>query len=186
MDKAASMAADERPMVNRLRRYDSRAWREVFLLYRDRIYGLCHRMLRNRLDPEDAAQEVFERAVRSIGGFRGDSSLSTWLYRIATNTCLTRLETAKRSADTLELSPDLESGELAPDRLAASGQLQVALSRALGQLDPLFRAAIHLRDLDGRSYEEIAEIMEIPIATVKTRIHRGRTKLQQLLVDFRP
>lgn len=184
MNKAGSIRTDDRLMAERLRRGDNLAWNEFFRRYRDRIYGLCFRMLRNLVDAEDAAQDVFIRSVRAIGTFRGDSSLNTWLYRIAVNICLTRLETAKRNGNSVELDPELESNDPAPDRLAASSQLQIALRRAFDQLDPLFRLPVHLRDVEECSYEEIVQILSIPLETVKTRIHRGRKLLQQLLAEY--
>jgi len=223
MNEAQLVRADEKPLIERLRRSDSRAWRDVFSLYRDRIFRLCFRMLRNPTESEDAASEVFERAVRSIGGFRGDSSLNTWLFRIATNVCLTRIEQRRRERGEIrtERAPDEEqnppageigtdeekvglaeefgsrqgksrkqgeisSEDMPADEVAYENQLQRALARALDELDPTFRCALHLREVEQRSYEEIADLMGIPIETVKTRIHRGRRKLQQYLADFHP
>src|ERR1043165_1430014 len=110
MNEAQLVRADEKPLIERLRRSDSRAWRGVLFLYRDRIFRLWFRLFRNPNGSEGAAAEVFERAVRSISGFRGDSSLNTWLFRIATNVCLTRIEQRRRERGEIrtESAPDEE------------------------------------------------------------------------------
>ena len=192
------MRTDDRALLAHLRqRHDPERWRDAWeALVRQhgsRVYGLALRMLRHREDAEDATQEVWERTLTGLDRFRGDSSLATWLYSITMNVCLTRLERGTRSKVvpmTDPLGDDLVSG--APDeppdaeRHAFSAEARIAIERALGELDHGFRAVIILRDREDLRYEEIAQILDIPINTVKTRIHRARAALQEKLGAFRP
>ena len=138
-------------------------------------------MLRNREEAEDASQEVFLRAVRAIGTFRGEASLNTWLHQIARNACVTRLAATKKSLeDAADRSwiADLASDEPGADRSSASVELREALELAIGELEPAFREVILLREIENQSYEDIAQITETSVATVKTRIYRAREKLK--------
>ena len=168
------------------------AWETLVREYGDRMYGLALRMLRHPQDAEDATQEVWERTLRGLSRFRGDSSLATWLYGITMNVCLTRIDKGTRSkavtTDDPLGHPQIESPDGSPDaeRRALSAEARVAIERALGELDPGFRAVILLRDREDLRYEEIAEILGIPLNTVKTRIHRARLALQEKLEAFRP
>jgi RNA polymerase sigma-70 factor, ECF subfamily len=183
-----SRDSSERTLLLQLARGDEAAWGQVFGAYRDRIYGFCLRMMRNREEAEDASQEVFLRAVRAIGTFRGEASLNTWLHQIARNACVTRLAASRKSLeDTADRSwiADLASDEPGADRSSASAELREALEFAIGELEPAFREVILLREIESQSYEDIARITETSVATVKTRIHRAREKLKLRLSDFR-
>lgn len=183
-----SRDSSERTLLDQLARGDQAAWGQVFGAYRDRIYGFCLRMMRNREEAEDASQEAFLRAVRAIGTFRGDASLSTWLHQIARNACVTRLTAAKKNIeDAAELSwiADLASDEPGADRSSASAEMREAIEIAIGELEPPFREVILLREIDNQSYEDIARITESSVATVKTRLFRAREKLKMRLAEFR-
>lgn len=183
-----SVESSEQSLLERLARGDELAWRHVFNAHRDRIYGFCLRMMRNREEAEDISQEVFLRAVRAIGKFRGDASLKTWLHEIARNLCLTRLAAAKKgteyAADDSWIA-NLASENPGADRTSASVELREALEVAIGELEPVFREAILLREIEDQSYEEIASVTGASVDTVKTRIHRARAKLKQRLAEFR-
>jgi RNA polymerase sigma-70 factor, ECF subfamily len=145
-------------------------------------------MMRNREEAEDISQEVFLRAVRAVGAFRGEASVSTWLHQIARNLCVTRLAAAKKSIeDAADRSwiAALASDQPGADRTSASAELREALELAIGELEPMFREVILLREFENQSYEEIARITETSVATVKTRIHRAREKLKHRLAGFR-
>lgn len=179
-------AVEEWPL-ERLRLRDEKAWAQLFEAYRDKVYSLCLRMLHNAEEAEDVSQDVFLRAVKSIASFRGESSLKTWLYQIAHNACLTHIATARKGAQHIsdrdamtEIAGDAPSAE----QLSASGELRVAVERAMQGLDAVFREAIILREVWDQSYEEIARVTGVSVNTVKTRIHRARVKLQQQLVEF--
>src|SRR5579863_2375324 len=177
---------DDAAFIERLRRDDQRAWRMFFSQHCDRIYRFCYSMLRNREDAEDASQEVLKRVVNGLGAFRGDASVSTWVHQIARNVCLNHIDSAKRSGKRVDPPEDLEADEIPPDRSAASHQQRVAIARAMAALDPVFRIAIYLPELEGLSYAEIAVIEKIPVETVKTRIYRARVELQRSLAEHRP
>jgi len=178
----------EQALLGRLARGDEAAWEQVFSAHRDRIYGFSLRMMRNREEAEDVSQEVFLRAVRAIGAFRGEASLNTWLHQIARNLCVTRLATASKSieepADRSWIAA-LASDQPGADRTSASAELREALELAIGELEPAFREVILLREFENQSYDEIARITETSVATVKTRIFRAREKLKQRLAEFR-
>lgn len=182
-----SRDSSERTLLSQLARGDQAAWGQVFGAYRDRIYGFCLRMMRNREEAEDASQEAFLRAVRAIGTFRGDASLSTWLHQIARNTCMTRLAAAQNFEDVADRSwiADLASDEPGADRSSASAELREAFEIAIGELEPPFREVILLREIDNQSYEDIARITDSSVATVKTRLFRAREKLKIRLAEFR-
>ena len=179
---------NELRFLERLQRRDKQAWGQLFETHRDQVFGQCLRMLRNRQDAEDISQEVFLRAVRSIGAFRGDASLRTWLHQITHNACLTHLASVgKRLQDSLDPSvmTEFASESPSPEEASASAGMRAILENALGELDPVFREAILLREVEGLSYEEIAQVTGVSVNTVKTRIYRARMKLQQRLVGFR-
>jgi RNA polymerase sigma-70 factor (ECF subfamily) len=145
-------------------------------------------MLHNREEAEDISQEVFERAVKSIASFRGEASLKTWLYQIAHNACLTHIAAAmKRGQSTSDerWMTVLASAAPSAEQSSASGEIRAALESAVGDLEPVFREAILLREVEGQSYGEIAQVTGVSVNTVKTRIHRAREQLRQRLVEFR-
>jgi RNA polymerase sigma-70 factor (ECF subfamily) len=166
------------------------AFESIVLNYQDRIYNLCLYMLGNRHDAEDAAQDTFLKAYRSLNDFKPNASLYTWLYRIAVNTCIDHkrkpfFESIFRRSDTgedmvIEHPSDLPS----PEKEYESKQIQVAIQKALRKLSPKLRAVIVLKEMDGLSYEEIADTLDVSIGTVKSRISRARDELRILLKDF--
>jgi RNA polymerase sigma-70 factor (ECF subfamily) len=185
----------DRQLIDRLRRRTDPqdwldAWETLVGEHGGRVYGLALRTLRHRQDAEDATQAVWERALSGVERFRGESQLSTWLFRITMNVCLTRLETERRRPaawlgsddDVLDWvvddSPD-------PERRTLGGEARLAVERAIGQLEPPFRVTILLREVEGLSYDEIAEVLDVPINTVKTRLYRARLELQSKLAAFR-
>ena len=192
------MRTNERALLARLQQRDDPqdwldAWETLVHECGNRVYGLSLRMLRHPQDAEDATQEVWERALAGLSRFRGDSSLATWLYSIAMNVCLTRIDRAARSRvvttdDPLGDDLLIDPADDGPDaeRCALSAEARVAIERALGELDPALRAVILLRDREDLRYEEIAQILDIAINTVKTRSHRARLALQEKLEAFRP
>jgi RNA polymerase sigma-70 factor, ECF subfamily len=192
------MRTNERVLLARLQQRDDPqdwldAWETLVHECGNRVYGLSLRMLRHPQDAEDATQEVWERALAGLSRFRGESSLATWLYSIAMNVCLTRIDRAARSRvvttdDPLGDDRLIDPADDGPDaeRCALSAEARVAIERALGELDPALRAVILLRDREDLRYEEIAQVLDIPINTVKTRIHRARLALQEKLEAFRP
>ncbi|MBN2196620.1 MAG: sigma-70 family RNA polymerase sigma factor [Polyangiaceae bacterium] len=178
--------------VERLRARDERAFNELVQAYEGRVFRLVFRMVGRRSEAEDMAQEVFVQVFKAIGQFRGESKLSTWIYRIATNLCKNRVKylTRRHEGSQTELEPMAERapledakgvtfGDVArPDQLVEGFQLESIVHRCIAELEPDFREALILRDVEDLSYEEIAEITGLPDGTVKSRIHRARAMLK--------
>lgn len=142
-----------------------------------RIYNLSLRMLGRPEDARDATQETFLAAFKKLPSFRGESALSTWLHRVAVNSCYDILRRRKRRAE--ESLP--EDPGPAPGDVAESSSEAVDVQRALAQVPEEFRTVLVLHDVQDLPYEQIAEILGIPVGTVKSRLHRGRVGLARLL-----
>jgi len=147
-------------------------------------------MLGNAQDAEDAAQDTFIKAYRNLRNFRPDSSLYTWLYRIAVNTCLDYKKRPffasiyRGACGDDEVMNELPSDDPSPERLYESKQTCHVLRMSLKQLSEKFRTVLILKEIEGLSYEEIAEVLDISIGTVKSRISRAREELKQQLKKF--
>ncbi|HZF79888.1 MAG TPA: RNA polymerase sigma factor RpoE [Rubrivivax sp.] len=185
-------------LVDRAKRGDVRAFEMLVVKYQRRIERLIGRMVRDVDLVQDIAQESFIRAYRALPQFRGDSAFYTWLYRIAVNTAKKSLMDIKRDPLVLESNRsagdegeetsraenELTDGET-PEALLASKEIAAAVNAAIQALSEDLRQAITLREIEGLSYEEIAEVMNCPIGTVRSRIFRAReaiaTRLRPLL-----
>lgn len=170
-------------MTKRSKNNDSSEFEEVLRKYQHRIYNLCRYMVGNPQDAQDAAQDAFLKAYKNLRDFKPESSLYTWLYRIAVNTCLdykrkTSLATLRNEC----LSEEEPSGEPSPERKYESKEISEAIQSALQKLPKKLRPAIVLREIDGFSYEEIAEILHTSVGTVKSRISRAREELRRILL----
>jgi RNA polymerase sigma-70 factor (ECF subfamily) len=173
---------DDRDLVKRLKDGDLTAFAELVRRYEDRIYNLCRYLVRDPGDAQDAAQEVFLKAFRRFKDFRPDASLYTWLYRIAVNTCIDYRRRSRREASREDvLSDDLPSAEPFPDQIYESKEIAEAIQAALPKLREKLRAPIVLREIEGLTYEEIADVLHISVGTVKSRISRARDGLRNLL-----
>ena len=173
----------ERTLVDAARAGDERAFEALVLKYQDRIYRLIQRLVSSADVVDDLAQEVFIRAYRSLGDFKGESSFYTWLYKIALNLCRNHYRTKGRrpAAEALDdnaVGASFESGEVSPEEAVFRREFWDALRGALDALPPEQREAVVLCDLEGMSYEEMAEMTGVPIGTVRSRIFRGRRALQ--------
>ncbi|HEX2154165.1 MAG TPA: RNA polymerase sigma factor SigM [Acidimicrobiia bacterium] len=171
---------DDRDLLARFRQGDRRAFDELMRRHEDRVFAVCLRIMRHREAALDAVQDTFLTAFRKADQFRGDAQFSTWLYRIAVNTCYDHLRRSKRRpAEPLPEEHDppdagardaLEAAELRPD-----------LNAALAAIGEDFRAAIVLADVQGLPLTEVADILGVAEGTVKSRLHRGRRQLAQIL-----
>lgn len=182
----------EEKLVERLKRRDEAAFNELIRLYQGRIYRLVFRMLGDRTEAEDLAQEVFITVFKSIDGFRGDSKLSTWLYRVATNHCKNRIKYLDRRArgkkrefdeiaehGTIDSATMNPSSQIArPDQMMEAYQKERILQVAIASLEEEHRTLIVLRDIEHLTYEQIQEITGLPEGTVKSRLHRARHALR--------
>ena len=179
----------ERQLVAAARRGDHRAFEALVLKYQDRIYRVVQRMVGGSDVVDDLAQEVFIRAYRAIGDFKGDSSLYTWLYKIALNLCRNHYRTRGRRPVHEEIGEDgsatvLEAGGGSPEDEVVRREFWEQLRRGLDELPEEQREAVVFCDLEGMSYEEMAQVMAVPIGTVRSRIFRGRRALQERLAAF--
>jgi len=158
------------------------------MTYQHRVFGVALRMLGNRAEAEDVAQEAFVRAHRALGEFRGDAKLSTWLYAITSRLCLNRLASGERrmARQGEDALLRLSDAGPSPDAALERRELETALGRAIAELPEDRRIVVVLRDLEGLSYEEIAQVLELELGTVRSRLHRARAELKEKLERFLP
>jgi RNA polymerase sigma-70 factor (ECF subfamily) len=174
-------------LIGRFQSGDPSAFGDIILKYQDKIYNLCRYMLGNADDAEDAAQDVFLKAYQALPKFQPNASLYTWLYRIASNTCIDYrrkpvLESLFGWSDEGEtLILDRASDDPSPEKLYQLKQIDRALQECLGKLSPKLRAIIVLKEVEELSYEEMAETLDISMGTVKSRIARARGELQECM-----
>jgi len=191
-------AATDQEVVAIARRRDEAACRELVRRYERPIFSLIFRMVRNRELAEDLAQETFIKALNALESYRPEYKFSSWLFKIANNAAIDHLR--KRELDTLSLegSPHadtpqlveataLQIGEKAETALEAVEHKELGgeIERAIARLRPEYRTCILLRHVEGRAYEEIAEILNLPLGTVKTYIHRARNELRIALAHLK-
>jgi RNA polymerase sigma-70 factor (ECF subfamily) len=169
---------------------DQEAFGEIVDIYKNSVYQLCYRMLGNRHEAEDIAQETFIRAYTNIHTFNQELKFSTWLFRIATNLCIDRMRKKKpdqyldaevAGTEGLNLYSQIPSDTPLPETELESLELQEAVHKEILKLPEKYRSAIILKYIEELSLNEISEILGLPIGTVKTRIHRGREALRQQL-----
>ena len=173
---------DDRDLVTRLKGGDHSAFEELLLKYQDRIYNLCRYMVHDAEEAHDAAQDAFIKAYGGLKGYRTDASLSTWLYRIIVNTCLDYSK--KLRPEPLEdeyAVENLPSTQPTPERLYQSKETGRLIEAALRKLPGKLRAVVVLKEIEGLSYEEIADALATSLGTVKSRISRARQELRRLL-----
>jgi len=172
--------SDDRELIALAARGDKRAFSQLMATHEDMVFAVSLRMLRDREAALDATQETFITLYRKADRFRGDSAVSTWLYRIAVNTCLDQLRKMKRRpSEPLEDSYDPVDPS-AMDQVG-SVELRPSVEEALSGLADDFRAAVVLSDIHGLGVNEIAEILGVPVGTVKSRVFRGRRLLAERL-----
>lgn len=178
----------DKQLVARVQQGDKRAFDLLVLKYQHKIFGLISRYIKDHHEVMDVAQEAFIKAYRAIGRFRGDSAFYTWLYRIAINTAKNHLVSrSRRPPDTDVDVMDAEYYESAsrlkdhasPDEEVHKQELEAAVFKAIEQLPEDLKAAVTLREFDGMSYEEIAEVMQCPVGTVRSRIFRARESIDK-------
>ena len=177
----------EKELVRAAQRGDDSAFEELVRTYEKRVYHLALRMCGNVDDAYEVAQEAFLSAWKGMRFFRGDSSFSTWLYRLTSNAAIDYLRRRQGGSDGVSLDDEdtfLEVADPAPSphQQAERLELRDALARGLGALSPEHRQVLLLRELQGLTYEEIAAALELDLGTVKSRIARAREKLRKYLV----
>jgi RNA polymerase sigma-70 factor (ECF subfamily) len=182
----------DQKLVVRVQKGDKTAFDLLVRKYQHKVAKLVSRYVRDRREVEDVTQEALIKAYRAIGGFRGESAFYTWLYRIAVNTAKNYLESQGRrppgSDMEIEGAELIESGaglrdQATPERQMLTNEIATTVHRVLEHLPPDLRTAITLREIEGMSYEEIAEVMDCPIGTVRSRIFRAREAID---LELRP
>ncbi|WP_312472291.1 RNA polymerase sigma factor SigW [Neobacillus sp.] len=184
------MEAIVKKRIKQVIKGDQDAYGEIVEIYKNSIYQLCFRMLGNRHEAEDMAQEAFIRAFVNIKSFNQNLKFSTWLFRIATNLCIDRMRKKKpdyyldaevAGTEGLNMYSQIPSDTPLPEKELESLELQEAVQKEILKLPEKYRSAIVLKYIEELSLNEISEILDLPLGTVKTRIHRGREALRQQL-----
>jgi RNA polymerase sigma-70 factor (ECF subfamily) len=189
------MSVAERLLIGRLKERDEQAFNEIVRQHGDKVFSLVYRMIGNRAEAEDIAQEVFVTVFKTIDGFRGEAKFSTWLLRIAANQCKNRIKYLARRAtdpDGLDDAGDVVaaasphvaplSGRIdGPDVLLEAAELDGLMQKAIAELDEDQRLLVVLRDVEEMSYEEIGEVTSLPEGTIKSRLHRARMAIKEWL-----
>ncbi|TQS71065.1 RNA polymerase sigma factor SigW [Ornithinibacillus gellani] len=179
-----------RDKIKQVKKGDQAAYEDVVLFFQNKIYQHCFRMLGNAHEAEDIAQEAFIRAYVNIHSYDENRKFSTWLYRIATNLSIDRMRKRKpdfhldaeiAGTDGLDMYSQLATDEKLPEEEVQSMELQSYIQHEINELPAIYRTIIMLRYLEEFSLQEISEILDIPLGTVKTRIHRGREALRKKL-----
>ena len=176
--------------IEKVKKGDADAFGYLVDKHQKLVYNLALKMLVNPEDAEDAAQEAFIKAFRSINSFRGESKFSVWLYKLTNNICLDMLRKKREATVSLSVE-DADGGDdseieiadarFSPDEVYEKKEMREALHRGLGELDEEFRSVLVLREVSGLSYDEIAQTLDLDPGTVKSRIFRARKKLCTIL-----
>ena len=180
-----ALGADPPGLLARLRAGEPRAFEDLVKGYQHRVFGVALRMLGSRAEAEEIAQEVFLRAHRALADFRGEARLGTWLYGIASRLCLNRLASPDRRVargDAALLDVPAATPDAAVELERA--ELDAALRAAIAELPDERRLVLVLRDIEGLSYEQIAEVLALDLGTVRSRLHRARMQLKEKLERF--
>ncbi|WP_338450571.1 RNA polymerase sigma factor SigW [Niallia oryzisoli] len=184
------MEAIVKKRVKQVLKGDQNAFGEIVEIYKDKVFQLSFRMLGNRHEAEDIAQEAFIRAYVNIQSFNINLKFSTWLYRIATNLCIDRIRKKKpdyyldaevAGTEGLTMYSQIPATTPLPEDDVESLELQDTIQREISNLPEKYRTVIVLKYIDELSLNEISEILDMPLGTVKTRIHRGREALRKQL-----
>ena len=194
----ALIQSTDHDLVLLARSGSEKAYRELLDRYQRPVFSLVYRMVRDRELAEDLAQETFVKVFNHLGSYNPTYKFSSWIFKIASNLSIDHLR--RKEPETISLdgsrnaqTPDqieatritVESRDENPEEFLLAKELGQEIEQAIGMLRPEYRTAILLRHVEGRPYEEIAEIMEIPLGTVKTYIHRARSELREALAHLR-
>ncbi len=182
------MSADDQRLITASLRGDAAAFGELVRRYQDRLYNTVFRFLGNAEDAQDVVQEALISAYQSLESFKGDAQFFTWLYRIAINTAISHkrkrhpslsIDVGRDGEGTME--PLDTSDASRPGRALERREEERRVHRALERLSPEHRAVLILKDMEGQKYETMAEVLGVPIGTIRSRLHRARSELRDLL-----
>lgn len=182
------MSVTDEELVTRSRGGDLDSFNQLVLRWERRIYALAYRTIGREEDARDVAQETFLRAFRALGGFKGQAKFSSWLYRITLNLCRDWIRRERRQpvaqapegVDLIELASEATPAESIED-LVARREMSLAVSRVMAMLPEEQRTAIILKEYHGLTFQEIADMLDCPLSTVKTRLYQGLTVLRRQL-----
>lgn len=186
---------NEELLVKKSLQGDLEAFEELVLKYQNKVYSLSYRYMGNEEDAYDTAQEAFLKAFRSLRSFKGNSSFGTWIFRVTSNVCLDELRRKKRKPVPLsldeplavwngnEVEKEIADPQPTADILYEEKELSQYIQQLLDQLKPEFKAVLVLRDIEGFNYDEIAEILNCSLGTVKSRISRARSELRRMWLE---
>ena len=185
-----TQAETDEQLVRKSQDDDERAFGELVSRYESKVYSLALKMLRNPEDAEDVLQDTFLRAYRGIKSFKGNSTFSTWIYRITANSALMRLRKRQLptvsidDADEREAPINIADWAPGPVEQMLNQETQAAMTEAIDALPPEFRQVFVLRDIEELSNAEVAEILDLSVAAVKSRLHRARLKVRNRLATY--
>ncbi|MEO0084792.1 MAG: sigma-70 family RNA polymerase sigma factor [candidate division WOR-3 bacterium] len=184
-------------LVKRAQNGNIEAFEELVRRYEQKVYNIAYRMLGNEEDAKDALQETFLRVFRFLKKFKAESSFYTWLYRITTNVCLTRLQNKQSrenktesldepvvAEDEDEVIKEIPDYKLSPEQLYERTRMQKLIQSAIDELPSDYRSVIILRDLQGLSNKEVSQALKLSVSAVKSRLHRGRVFLRNRLSKY--
>ena len=184
----------EKELVRLLKKGDRDAFNQLIGEYQNKVINIAYGMLSDTDDALDASQEVFIKVFKSIGSFKEDSALSTWIYRICANVCKDFLRKRMRAGKTVSIyAADDDDNEImqiadsasTPEELSEQSELQGLIRKAMDELGEEARTVLVLCDIEGMSYDEIAVILKLPVGTVKSRINRARAALRKKISEMR-
>lgn len=189
--ETVNMSESERKLIERVKNGDIEAFELLIEGCEKKVFNIAYRMLANYEDAKEIAQEVFLKAFRSISSFKGDSLFTTWIYRITTNLCLDEIRKRKnKKLVSLDEGIEYEGHEIkrqirhegpSPEAEAENNEMKKAVMDSINALSEDYKTVIVMRDIQGFSYEEIAEIIKCPEGTIKSRINRARKTLKNIL-----
>jgi len=187
------VSADDHRLIAECLQGDPTAFGHLVRRYQDRLYNTIYRLVDHAEDAQDVVQDAFLNAYQSLENFKGDSQFFTWLYRIAVNTAIS-MKRKQRAVISIEAARNGESGvePVDPSEISRPGHaLEMAeqerrIREALSRLSPEHRAVLVMKDMEGQKYEAMAEVLQVPIGTIRSRLHRARSELRELLQQDEP
>jgi len=186
------VSEQEQLLIERAKSGDVESFETLIRNHQSYAYNIAYRMIGNEEDAKDAAQEALIKVFKNLKAFKGDSAFSTWLYRIVMNSCKDLLRKRKPNEISIDKTYETDEGEVHmelqddsndPVTLYEQSEVRVTIESALEELPDNYKSVVVLREIQGLSYDEIAEIEDIPVGTVRSRINRGRRILREILKD---
>ena len=186
------MSVDEKDIVKKASLGDHAAFEQIVNLYEKKVYNIALRYCNNSHDAMDISQEVFLRVYRFLPKFNGESQFSTWIYRITMNVChdlvgkknnITELSLDGKNEDDEDYQVEVSDERFSPEKQLEQKELRETIKKGIATLDESYRDAVIMRDVNGLAYEDIADILQVSVGTVKSRIARGREKLRKFLCE---